>query len=212
MHYVEHLSRDKKLEPLITAHGPLRLVRRNNVFFLLCSSIMSQQLATPVARTIKQRFLDLYGGREPGPERVLATPHDRLRGIGLSNAKAEYIRNVARFALENGMEPRTLSRMADEEVIEYLTAIKGVGRWTVEMLLMFTLGREDVFAIGDGGLRSAVRSLYRLRTTDPRALDRRLAVISAHWSPYRTYASMHLWRYKDMAMQAAGQQGRRKVS
>ena len=102
-----------------------------------------------------KRFLNLYTGK-PSPEQILATPFETLRSIGLSGAKANYVQNVARFAMEFGMDHRVLAKMNDEEVIEYLTRIKGVGRWTVEMLLMFTLGREDVFAVDDLGIQQAM--------------------------------------------------------
>jgi DNA-3-methyladenine glycosylase II len=197
MHYVPHLSRDKKMKSLIAAHGPVKLSRHKNVCHLLCASIMSQQLAVPVARTIKRRFLDLFGGQVPGPGEILAVQHERLRAIGLSNAKASYIHNVARFALERGLDARTLGKMNDEEAIAYLTEIKGVGRWTVEMLLMFTLGREDVFSLGDGGLRAAIRKLYGLRAGNKKALDKKMTAIAEQWKPYRTFACMHLWKFKD---------------
>jgi DNA-3-methyladenine glycosylase II len=197
MHYIPHLSRDRKMKSLIAAQGPVKLSKRKDVCYLLCASIMSQQLAVPVARTIKRRFLDLFGGRVPAPGEILAVPHERLRAIGLSNAKASYIHNVARFALDRGLEARTLRKMTDEEAIAHLTEIKGVGRWTVEMLLLFTLGREDVFSLGDGGLRAAMQSLYGLRTGNKKAFDKKLAAIADRWKPYRSYACLHLWKYKD---------------
>ena len=209
MHYIKHLSRDLQLKKLISAQGPMKLEKQGPVCYLLCASIMSQQLATPVARTIKRRFLDLFNGSIPTPDQILETKHQTLRSIGLSNAKASYIHNAARFAIEKGMDARALARMSDEEVIDYLTDIKGVGRWTAEMLLMFTLGREDVFAIGDGGLRNAVKKLYRLRPSSEKALDKRMAVISEKWRPYRSYACMHLWRYKDAPTGASKKSGRK---
>jgi DNA-3-methyladenine glycosylase II len=104
---------------------------------------------------------------------------------------------VARFEVENGMSYEKLNAMNNDEVIAYLTRIKGVGRWTVEMLLMFVLAREDVFAVNDLGIRSAMIKLYGLRTKDPKKLSKRLHAISKTWSPYRTYACMYLWRHKD---------------
>jgi DNA-3-methyladenine glycosylase II len=104
---------------------------------------------------------------------------------------------VARFAIEEGIDHRKLGKMTNEEVIAYLTRIKGVGRWTAEMLLMFSLGREDVFAIDDWGIQNAMIRLYKLDRTDKKAFRERLLHISAKWSPYRTYACMHLWNFKD---------------
>jgi DNA-3-methyladenine glycosylase II len=195
--YTTHLSKDKKLKKLIDQHGVFALTKRKNLCIYLCASIMSQQLSTKVADVIYQRFLNLYGGKEPGPEQIIATPPDILRGIGLSNAKTAYVQNVARFALEKGMDHKKLYKMENEEVIEYLTEIKGVGRWTVEMLLMFALSREDVFAFDDLGIQNAMIALYKLDRTDKKQFREDMVRISKKWSPYRTYACMYLWRWKD---------------
>ena len=125
---------------------------------------MSQQLSTKVADVIHKRYLDLFDGNEPTPQQILDTPFEKLRGIGMSNAKVSYVQNVARFEMEFGLEPKKLNRMSNEEVIVYLTQIKGVGRWTAEMLLMFSLGREDVFAVDDLGIQQAMKGIYKLKT------------------------------------------------
>jgi DNA-3-methyladenine glycosylase II len=158
---------------------------------------MSQQLSTKVAKVIFHRFLDLYDGNEPTPQQIVDTPFEKLRGIGLSNAKALYVLNVAHFALEHGLEDKKIRKMPDEEIKELLTQIKGVGKWTVEMLLMFTLGREDVFAVDDYGIQVAMKKLYRLDDTDKKAFKEKMLKISQKWAPYRTYACLHLWQYKD---------------
>ncbi|HKB44715.1 MAG TPA: hypothetical protein VKC90_10000 [Chitinophagaceae bacterium] len=155
MYYMAHLSKDKKLKKLIDTGEPHQLKKRKNICTYLCASIMSQQLNTKVAKTIHNRFLDLYSGKEPTPQQILDTPFEMLRGIGLSNAKVNYVKNVAQFEIESGLDHKKLHKMDNEEVIVYLTQIKGVGRWTVEMLLMFALGREDVFAIDDWGVQNA---------------------------------------------------------
>lgn len=196
MHYVEHLSRDEKLKKLIKSHGTFTLNKQKNLCLYLCYSIMSQQLSTKVAKVIKQRFLDLYGG-EPTPQQIIDTPFEKLRAIGLSNAKVSYVQNVARFEIEKGMDHKKLSKMSDEEVIGYLTEIKGVGRWTVEMLLMFALCREDLFAIDDLGLQQAVIGLYNLKHRKKKIMNAKILKISEQWSPYRTYACLYLWRWKD---------------
>lgn len=195
--YITHLSKDKKLLEIIDGQQPLSLTRRSKVYLRLCSSIISQQLSTKVAEVIYKRFLLLYGEEEPTPEQIIATPVERLRAIGLSNAKTNYVHNVARFAIEEGMESEKLDAMTNEQVIDYLTRIKGVGRWTVEMLLMFTLGREDVFAIDDLGIQNAMIRLYRLKRDDNKTFRVKMLRISGKWKPYRTYACMHLWLWKD---------------
>lgn len=196
MHYVKHLSRDNKLKPLIKQHGVFSLKKQKNLWLYLCYSIMSQQLSTKVARVIKQRFLDLYNG-DPSPEQIINTPFEKLRSIGLSNAKVNYVQNVAHFELEQGMSHKKLSKMNDGEVIDYLTQIKGVGRWTCEMLLMFALEREDVFAPDDLGLQQAIISLYSLKHRKKKNLQAAIHKIAEQWSPYRSYACLYLWRWKD---------------
>jgi len=196
MHYIEHLSKDEKLKKLIEQHGTFKLKKQKNLYLYLCYSIMSQQLSTKVARVIRQRFLDLYDD-EPTPQQVIDTPFEKLRAIGLSNAKVGYVQNVARFEIEKGMSSKKLSKMSNEKVIEYLTEIKGVGQWTVEMLLMFALGREDLFAIDDLGLQQAVIGLYDLRHRKKKIMLARISKIAEQWAPYRTYACMYLWRWKD---------------
>lgn len=197
MHYIPHLSKDKKLKKLVENGEPYQLKKRKNICTYLCASIMSQQLSTKVATVIHKRFLALYGEKEPTPQQILDTASETLRSIGLSNAKVSYVKNVAQFEIEFGMDHKKLHRMDNEEVIAYLTQIKGVGRWTVEMLLMFALGREDVFAIDDLGIQNAMIRLYKLDREDKKKFKEDLLRISQKWSPYRTYACKYLWEWKD---------------
>ena len=194
--YLLHLSKDKKLKGIIDGSQPFQLVPKSKLYLRLCGSIMSQQLSTKVAEIIFKRFLNLYD-EEPTAKQILDTPFDTLRAIGLSNAKTNYVHNVARFAEEQGMDAATLNQMSNEEVITYLTQIKGVGKWTVEMLLMFTLGREDVFAIDDLGIQNAMIRLYKLDRSDKKKFRDNMLRISKRWKPFRTYACMHLWNWKD---------------
>ena len=197
MDYLSHLSKDKRLKKLIDSQPPFVLEKRNKVYLRLCSSILSQQLSTTVAKVLYQRFLKLYKGKEPTTKQVLETPLETFRSIGFSNAKASYVHNVCRFFIENKITDAQLHKMSNEEVIELLTQIKGVGKWTVEMILMFTLGREDVFALDDLGLKQGVIKLYNLKETDKKLLIKKIEKISVKWSPYRTYASRYLWNWKD---------------
>jgi DNA-3-methyladenine glycosylase II len=178
-------------------HGELSLEKKKNAWLQLCLSILSQQLSTKVARVIRNRFLDLYGGHFPTPAQILETPTTALRAIGFSNAKASYVHNVARFAVESGMEDRKLNKMTDEEVIQYLIPIKGVGRWTVEMLLIFTMGREDVFAVDDLGIQNAMIRHYDLDVSDRKKLKQEMMALAEKWKPYRSYACLYLWRSLD---------------
>ncbi|HRC33131.1 MAG TPA: DNA-3-methyladenine glycosylase [Bacteroidia bacterium] len=197
MPHIKHLSKDKILKQAIEKTGRLELSTRKNIFLSLCNSIMSQQLSTKVADIIQARFVNLFDDKKPIPEKVLQLSHETLRSIGLSNAKVTYVQNVARFALEKGMNASKLNKMSNEEVIDYLTEIKGVGRWTVEMLLMFTLGREDVFAVDDLGIQQAIVSLYNIENTEPKKIKIKMQLLAENWAPYRTYACMYLWRWKD---------------
>ena len=197
MNHITHLSKDKKLKILIESQTPFILEKRKKVYLRLCSSILSQQLSTTVAKVLYKRFLELYNGREPTARQVLNTPAETFRSIGFSNAKASYVHNVCRFFIDNKITDAQLYKMDNEEVIALLTQIKGVGKWTVEMILMFTLGREDVFALDDLGLKQGVIKLYNLKETDKKVLIKKIEKISSKWSPYRTYASRYLWNWKD---------------
>jgi len=199
MEYIAHLRKDRKLSKIIDRQKPHKLIKRKKIHVHLCGSIMSQQLSTKVAAIIQKRFLALYGGTAPTPQQILETPFETLRGIGLSNAKTNYVLNVAKFALDYGIQYGVLDKMSDEQVIAYLTQIKGVGRWTTEMLLMFTLGREDVFAIDDLGIQQAMARLYGLDTGDKKKFRESMTRIAEGWSPYRTYACLYLWHWKDAA-------------
>ncbi|HSZ32267.1 MAG TPA: DNA-3-methyladenine glycosylase [Puia sp.] len=194
--YIIHLSKDKKFARILENQQLLKVSKHRHVHLYLCYSILGQQLSTKVAATIRKRFLKLYEGK-PTPEQILATSHETLRSIGLSGAKANYVHNVARFTIEFGLNHQLLKKMSNEEVIEYLTKIKGVGRWTAEMLLMFTLGREDVFAVDDLGIQQAMIKIYKLDKTNKKKLREDMLKISGNWSPYRTYACLHLWHHKD---------------
>jgi DNA-3-methyladenine glycosylase II len=197
MPWKAHLSKDKKLKPLVERIDMPPLKKGRNPFIYLAGSVMSQQLNTKVADIIYGRFLGLYGGKIPAPEQVLNTRIDVLRTAGLSGQKAAYIQNIAQFAVAEDMSARYLNKLSDEEVIAYLSAIKGVGRWTVEMLMISCLGREDVFSAGDYGLQSAIAQLYKLDNGNKKAFHENMLQLSAKWAPYRSYACRYLWRWKD---------------
>ena len=200
MEYLLKLQKDKKLATIIQEPLPL-LQLRQNIPLRLMASIMSQQLNTKVAQVIYKRFLEIYDGEEPEPKQVLDTSFETLRSIGLSNAKVDYVKNVAAFCIENAITDTKLMLLTNDEIIDLLTQIKGVGKWTVEMLLMFTLGREDVFAVDDLGIQQTMIKLYKLSTDDKKLLKEKMLKIASKWKPYRTYACMHLWNWKDMEVQ-----------
>ena len=196
MSYQRHLKKDKGLAELVKVEA-YTLQKRKNTAIRLIASIVSQQLSTKVAAIIFKRFLDIYKGKEPGMQAIIDTPFDILRGIGLSNSKVNYVQNVAQFFISQKITDKQLYAMEPEAVIELLTQIKGVGRWTVEMLLMFSLGHEDVFAVDDLGIQQAMIRLYKIKYTTKKELQAKMLKRSLSWSPYRTYACLHLWNWKD---------------
>ncbi|MBS1496680.1 MAG: DNA-3-methyladenine glycosylase 2 family protein [Bacteroidetes bacterium] len=197
MSHRPHLSKDKKLQKVLALQSEIELTKKNNVHLHLCSSIISQQLSTKVADVIYGRFLQLFKKKIPSPKDILALEFETLRSIGLSNAKANYVINVCNFFIENKVTDAHLHKMEDEELITFLTQIKGIGRWTVEMILMFTLGREDVFAVDDLGIQQAMANIYKLPASDKKIMKQKMISISEKWRPYRTYACRYLWKWKD---------------
>ena len=196
MEYIVHLRKDKKLAKTI-GDDVHELKLHPNIPVRIMASIISQQLSTKVARVIFKRFLEIYKGKEPKPEQVLDTSAETLRAIGLSNAKVSYVHNVARFCIEHRITDKKLLAMSNDEIIDLLVQIKGIGKWSVEMLLMFTLGREDVFAVDDLGIQQAMTILYKLDPGDKKGMKEKMLKLSAKWSPYRTYACLYLWKWKD---------------
>jgi len=197
MEHLIHLAKDKRLKKIIDLQQPYVLQKRKDVYIHLCGSIMSQQLSTKVAAVIYARFLNLYKTNTPTPKEIVDTSIETLRGIGLSYAKANYVQHVCRFFIEEKITDAKLDKLSNEELIKYLSQIKGVGQWTVEMILMFTLGREDVFAIDDLGIQNSMKKLYKLEALEKKALKEKMLTISAKWKPYRTYACRYLWGWKD---------------
>ena len=197
MQHLSHLNKDIQLKKIIALQQPFALQKKKPVYLQLCASIMSQQLNTKVAEVIFKRFLNLYGTKPPTLQQIFNTPLETLRSIGLSNAKANYVKNVCTFFIAEKITDSKLHAMPNEELIKYLKQIKGVGQWTVEMILMFTLGREDVFALDDLAIQQSMAKLYNLNTSDKKNLRQQMITISATWSPYRTYACRYLWGWKD---------------
>ncbi len=172
------------------------LAPTGDVYFNLMESIVSQQLSVKAADTIFKRFLALFPDQKPHAEWLLKVPAEQLRAVGLSGQKAGYLQNVALFSQENDLEQRDWSAMTDDEIIEMLTKIKGVGRWTVEMVLMFTLGREDVLPLDDLGIQQGFQKLYGLDEKG-RDLKRKMVEIAEAWRPFRSVGCRFLWRWKD---------------
>jgi len=197
---VEHLlTADPVLGALVKAHGPLdseqrRRGRPAEAYGALLRSIVGQQLSTKAARTIYERLIGRYGGQTPAPQEILATDPEELRGVGLSRAKAGYLRSLAEHVVGGRLELDRLTELEDDEVITQLTAVKGLGPWTAHMFLIFHLSRPDVLPVGDLGVRRAVELAYNLEGLPSVA---ELERIAEPWRPYRSLASLYLWRSLD---------------
>ena len=194
---VRHLRRaDPVLRRVIDRVGPCPVKPVRDKFGMLTKSILHQQLAVAAASTITNRFCAIYGdGRFPRPEELLRTRPARLRSAGVSRQKAGYLKDLARKISDGTINFRRYARMTDEDVVENLTQVKGIGEWTARMFLLFALGRSDVWAIGDLGLQLAVKDLYGLRKHPS---PKRMMQIAKPWRPYRSVASWYLWRSRDL--------------
>jgi DNA-3-methyladenine glycosylase II len=194
----EHLSQDPVLKHLIEDFGgPLPLEhdsrgRPPELYGALLRSITGQQLSVKAARAIYGRMVDRFGGRAPTPEELLADDPDELRAAaGLSRAKVASLRSLAEHVISGQLQLDRLAELPDDEVAAELIAVKGIGRWTADMYLMFTLGRPDVVAVGDQGLRNAVMRAYGL---DAPPSPEAFTELAERWRPYRTRACLYLWR------------------
>ena len=187
------------MERLVDDHGALvrkdlKNDRPGDAYGALLRSIVGQQLSTKAASTIYGRMLDLFGGHAPTPKQLLAVDPDKIRAAGLSRPKISYLRDLAEHVEKGELELELLDELPDEEVIEQLTAVKGIGEWSAHMFLMFHLGRPDILPVGDQGIRRAVQVQYGLRKIpDPKRLEK----IARPWRPYRTLACLYLWSSLD---------------
>lgn len=163
-------------------------------FSTLCREIITQQLGTGAARAINGRFLGLFSDQEVTPERILTFTEQNLRNVGMSWAKARYILDLARKTNDGALDFTNLHTLDDEGVIGELTKVKGIGRWTAEMFLIFTLGREDIFSHGDLGLKRGIKLLYGFPEVPKKE---EIEQIISVWSPYKSYASIALWESLD---------------
>jgi DNA-3-methyladenine glycosylase II len=190
---------DPTMAALIERVGPIdiatRLSRRKeerpvDAYGALLRAIVGQQLSTKAARTIYLRVVDLFGGTTPSPEQLLEASEEDLRACGLSGRKTEYVRDLATHVLSGELELDRLEQLGDEEVIEEIVAVRGLGQWTAEMFLLFHLERPDVLSGGDLGIRKAIQIEYGLEEMPP---PKRVIEIGEPWRPHRSLASLYLW-------------------
>ncbi len=185
-----HLKRvDPVLRGVLDQVGVYKIRYRDDRFLALVEAIVAQQVSVGAARAILKRLLEQYPGGLT-PKRLMGTPHDSLRAVGLSRQKTEYLLGLARHVDDGLLDLAGLHEMDDEQVTKTLTQVKGIGRWTVEMFLIFCLRRPDVLPVYDLGFRKAVQKAYRLRTSpDPDKIE----ALAAPWKPYRSVATCYLW-------------------
>lgn len=188
------MFKDPVLNKLVKQYGPPNNLKDKTEFLYeeLIESIIGQQLSGKAADTIFKRFLGLYkDSKFPKPEVLLKTDVERLRSAGMSYSKAQYIKNIAQTFVNKDLDVNKLKKMSDQEVINELTKIKGVGNWTAEMILIFTFKREDVFSLGDAGLRRAIKNLYKVEK------EKDILKLAEKWKPKRSFACWYLWRSLD---------------
>lgn len=196
-HGIRHLNKDRVLKRVIQQAGEIKSRKDTDLYLALMRAIVGQQLSIKAAATIWKRLLSLFDSGYPDAKKVARMKDDKLRSVGLSYQKAGYVKNIATFSLKNTLDYKKLKNKTDDELIEYLVQIKGVGRWTVEMILMFSLNRPDIFPNDDLGIQNGMKKLYLISASNKKELFAEMERISAAWKPYRTLACMYIWKYKD---------------
>ncbi len=188
---IKFLKKDPKLSKIINDIGKYKIKITKNHYESLVDAIISQQLSGGAAKAIGQRFRKLYSSRFPKPIQVMKTSDFKLRGTGLSRMKIKYIKELSKKIESKELKLKSFSKFSDEEVISQLTKIKGIGRWTVAMFLIFSLARLDVLPVGDLGLKKGIQLLYALPEI-PQEIE--VENIAEKWKPYRTVATWYIWK------------------
>ncbi|WP_372479128.1 DNA-3-methyladenine glycosylase [Halomicrobium sp. HM KBTZ05] len=185
----DRLREDPDLGPLVETHGELTISPAEDFFARILTSIVRQQVSMASAAATRERLFDAVAVTPSG---VLAADDETLRDAGLSRQKTRYVNNVARAFEERGLSRTYFEDVDDDAVVDELTSITGVGEWTANMQLIFSLGREDVFPVGDLGVRKGMASLV-----DPELTRAEMSAYAERWAPYRSYASLYLWRVEE---------------
>lgn len=188
-----HLSHDKILAPVITQAGLSTIRPHTNYYRELVEGIIGQQLSLAAADAVLSKFLTLFNNQFPTSEQIIVTPIEVLRSAGLSRAKAMYVQDLAQHIIDGRLNFKTLPNFSNEEVIRKLTAVKGIGEWTAHMFMIFSLGRLDVLAVGDLGVRTGIKRLYNLTELPTPAAIQEIAAAN-HWHPYESIACWYIWQ------------------
>jgi len=194
---VRHLAaHDPVLAEIIAQYPEPTFKPHQNYYQALVDAIISQQLSVKAAASIEKRFVALFENTFPTPEQILAVDHETLRSVGLSRAKATYIQDLALHILDKKLLIDRLPDLTNEEIIHELVAVKGIGEWTAHMFLIFSLGRLDVLAVGDLGIKNSIQRLYGLRSA-PTPADMQALAQAKSWHPYESIACWYLWQAID---------------
>lgn len=192
---LEHFdSQDPVIARVIREVGKFGLQSNKNYFVVLCRAIISQQISIKAAESIFKRFRIAFHGKTPTPRRVMGLGESALRGAGLSRQKISYLKDLSSKFLDKSIRSRRLTYLGNDEVIRQLTDVHGIGRWTAEMFLIFSLNRLDVLPIGDLGFRLALKNLYNMKSLPSR---KRMERLGRKWHPYETIATWYAWRTQD---------------
>jgi DNA-3-methyladenine glycosylase II len=197
-----HLDKnDKVLSPVIKLSGSLSLTPHADHYGELVSSIVGQQLSAKAGATIWRRVLALFNDKMPTPEQLLKVDAEKIRAAGVSYPKIGYMKDLAAHIVDGRLDMAHISTLSNDELIEQLTAVKGIGQWSAQMFMIFGLGRLDILPVGDLGIRKAAMNLYGLgQLPDPLTLQKLSA--KNHWAPYKSVAALYLWKSLDSPAEA----------
>lgn len=187
-------AKDPVMAAVIRETGAFKLSRNRNYFIVLCKAIIAQQISTKAAESINRRFQGLFAGQTPTPEKVTKISDSKLRQSGLSGQKVKYLKDLGVRFLDGSIRPHRLTYQNNEEVIETLTSVYGIGRWTAEMFLVFSLGRIDVLPLGDLGLKAGIKKIYNMRSLPS---PKKMLALGKKWHPMETVATWYAWRIQD---------------
>ena len=192
---LEHFDdKDAVMAAVIRRGGPFKLNRNKNYFQVLCKAIVGQQISTKAAESINERFQNLFTANRPTPKKVRGLAEKQLRGVGLSGQKVKYIKDLSEKFIDGTVRPHRMAYQDNEEIIQQLTKIYGIGRWSAEMFLIFSLNRMDVLPVGDLGLRAGVKLLYNMKEMPSHD---QVSVLGKKWQPYATVGTWYTWRTMD---------------
>ena len=190
------IAHDRVLAPIAKKFGAPTMRAHGNYYQELVESIISQQLSVKAGASITKRFIALFGGNFPTPEQILETDIESMRSAGLSRPKARYIQDLAQHVMDGTVHFDHLDSLTNDEIITELTAVKGIGEWTVHMFLIFCMGRPDILAYGDLGVRNGIRKLYGLDAVPDKTTVEAIATAN-QWHPYESYACWYIWKSLD---------------